>query len=110
LALGLGDVLSIRTRLGSVATKARATRCWNESRAPLGNIAFVWPIGLGFAALVRPADINVSHARDLAGETDVAALEGTANEMLGAAFAAGVREAVEARCDTYVPININGDG
>jgi hypothetical protein len=67
-------------------------------------------MGLGLAALVRPADINVSHARDLAGETDVGALEATANEMPGAAFAAGVRGASTLVATPTVPININGDG
>ena len=48
-------------------------------------------MGVGLAAVGRPAYINVTHARDLAGETAVSALEHTAHEVLDAAFAAGVR-------------------
>ena len=48
-------------------------------------------IGLGLAALGRPAYINLGHAHDLAGETDVEALEGRAHKVLDAARAAGVR-------------------
>ena len=48
-------------------------------------------IGLGLAALGRPAYINIGHAADLAGETDVDALRARAHEVLDAAFAAGVR-------------------
>jgi aryl-alcohol dehydrogenase-like predicted oxidoreductase len=48
-------------------------------------------IGLGLAALGRPAYINVGHGRDLAGETDVSALEHRAHEVLDAAYAASVR-------------------
>lgn len=49
------------------------------------------PIGLGLAALGRPAYINLGHRRDLAGETDVSALERRAHEVLDAAHAGGVR-------------------
>jgi aryl-alcohol dehydrogenase-like predicted oxidoreductase len=49
------------------------------------------PIGLGLAALGRPAYINVGHGRDLAGEIDVSALERRAHEVLDAAYAGGVR-------------------
>ena len=48
-------------------------------------------IGLGLAALGRPAYINLGHALDVAGETDVAALEGHAHAVLDAAYAGGVR-------------------
>lgn len=48
-------------------------------------------IGLGLAALGRPAYINLGHAADLAGHTDVTALEAQAHEVLDAAYAAGVR-------------------
>ncbi len=48
-------------------------------------------IGLGLAALGRPAYINIGHAADLAGETDVDALRARAHEVLDAAFAGGVR-------------------
>ena len=39
----------------------------------------------------RPAYINIGHAADLAGDTDVDALRARAHEVLDAAFAAGVR-------------------
>jgi aryl-alcohol dehydrogenase-like predicted oxidoreductase len=48
-------------------------------------------MGLGLAALGRPAYINVGHAGDLAGDTDVEALRARAHEVLDSAFAAGVR-------------------
>jgi aryl-alcohol dehydrogenase-like predicted oxidoreductase len=48
-------------------------------------------IGLGLAALGRPAYINLGHAGDLAGRTDVASLERTAHEVLDAAYERGVR-------------------
>jgi aryl-alcohol dehydrogenase-like predicted oxidoreductase len=48
-------------------------------------------IGLGLAALGRPAYINVGHGRDLGGATDVSALERRAHEVLDAAYAGGVR-------------------
>ncbi len=48
-------------------------------------------IGLGLAALGRPAYINVGHAFDVEGETDVAALEQRAHAVLDAAYAGGVR-------------------
>jgi aryl-alcohol dehydrogenase-like predicted oxidoreductase len=60
--------------------------------APLGQTSLdVSPIGLGLAALGRPAYINVGHAGDLAGDTSVEALQGRAHEVLDAAYAAGVR-------------------
>jgi aryl-alcohol dehydrogenase-like predicted oxidoreductase len=48
-------------------------------------------IGLGLAALGRPGYINLGHAGDLAGHTDVASMERTAHEVLDAAYAGGVR-------------------
>jgi aryl-alcohol dehydrogenase-like predicted oxidoreductase len=48
-------------------------------------------IGLGLAALGRPAYINIGHAFDVEGETDVAALERRAHAVLDAAYAGGVR-------------------
>jgi aryl-alcohol dehydrogenase-like predicted oxidoreductase len=60
--------------------------------APLGQTSLdVSRVGLGLAALGRPAYISVGHAGDLAGDTDVAALRGRAHELLDAALAAGVR-------------------
>ncbi|MBK8985027.1 MAG: aldo/keto reductase [Chloroflexi bacterium] len=51
----------------------------------------VSPIGLGLAALGRPGYINLGHAQDLGGDTDVAAMERHAQTVLDAAWAAGVR-------------------
>jgi aryl-alcohol dehydrogenase-like predicted oxidoreductase len=48
-------------------------------------------IGLGLAALGRPAYINLGHAVDVAGDTEVAALERHAHAVLDAAYAGGVR-------------------
>jgi aryl-alcohol dehydrogenase-like predicted oxidoreductase len=48
-------------------------------------------IGLGLAALGRPAYINLGHSFDVAGDTDVAALERHAHRALDAAYAGGVR-------------------
>jgi aryl-alcohol dehydrogenase-like predicted oxidoreductase len=48
-------------------------------------------MGLGMAALGRPAYINLGHAEDLAGHTEVRALEAASHEVLDAAWAAGVR-------------------
>jgi aryl-alcohol dehydrogenase-like predicted oxidoreductase len=48
-------------------------------------------IGLGLAALGRPAYINLGHGRDLSGEIEVSALERRAHEVLDTAYAAGVR-------------------
>lgn len=58
----------------------------------LGNTGLsVSRIGLGLAALGRPAYINLGHAADLAGHTDVAAMERAAHEVLDVAYEAGVR-------------------
>jgi aryl-alcohol dehydrogenase-like predicted oxidoreductase len=48
-------------------------------------------IGLGLAALGRPAYINLGHAFDVSGETGVEALEHHAHGVLDAAYAGGVR-------------------
>jgi aryl-alcohol dehydrogenase-like predicted oxidoreductase len=48
-------------------------------------------IGLGLAALGRPAYINLGHAFDVQGETDVAALKHRAHVVLDAAYDGGVR-------------------
>jgi aryl-alcohol dehydrogenase-like predicted oxidoreductase len=58
----------------------------------LGNTGLmVTRIGLGLAALGRPGYINLGHAEDLAGHTDVESMERRAHEVLDAAFAGGVR-------------------
>jgi len=48
-------------------------------------------IGLGLAALGRPAYINVGRQRDFGSERSIAALEQRCHEMLDAAFASGIR-------------------
>lgn len=48
-------------------------------------------IGLGLAALGRPGYINIGHATDFAGRTDVDAMEANAHAVLDAAYASGVR-------------------
>jgi aryl-alcohol dehydrogenase-like predicted oxidoreductase len=51
----------------------------------------VSPLGLGLAALGRPAYINVGHADDLAGRIDPAEMERKAHDVLDAAYEGGVR-------------------
>jgi len=51
----------------------------------------VSPIGLGLAALGRPGYINLGHASDLAGRTDVDSMRLGAHRVLDAAYAGGVR-------------------
>jgi aryl-alcohol dehydrogenase-like predicted oxidoreductase len=48
-------------------------------------------IGLGLAALGRPAYINLGHADDLGADRSVEALRARSHELLDAALAAGVR-------------------
>jgi aryl-alcohol dehydrogenase-like predicted oxidoreductase len=48
-------------------------------------------IGIGLAALGRPAYITLGREEDYGGERDVAAMERRCHELLDAAFAAGVR-------------------
>ena len=48
-------------------------------------------IGLGLAALGRPAYINVGRQRDFGSERSIAALERRSHEMLDAAYASGIR-------------------
>jgi aryl-alcohol dehydrogenase-like predicted oxidoreductase len=50
----------------------------------------VSPLGLGLAALGRPGYINLGHAGDV-GDTDVAAMERHAHDVLDAAYDGGVR-------------------
>jgi aryl-alcohol dehydrogenase-like predicted oxidoreductase len=58
----------------------------------LGNTGLsVSRIGLGLAALGRPGYINLGHADDLAGGTDVASMEARAHAVLDAAYERGVR-------------------
>jgi aryl-alcohol dehydrogenase-like predicted oxidoreductase len=48
-------------------------------------------LGFGLAALGRPGYMNLGHRDDLAGGTDVEAMERHAHEVLDAAFGAGIR-------------------
>ena len=58
----------------------------------LGNTDLeVTPLGLGLAALGRPGYINLGHAEDLAGHTDVESMERRAHDVLDAAYEGGIR-------------------
>jgi aryl-alcohol dehydrogenase-like predicted oxidoreductase len=54
-------------------------------------------IGLGLAALGRPAYINLDRQRDLGTDRSVAEMETRCHEMLDAAYAAGIRYVDAAR-------------
>jgi aryl-alcohol dehydrogenase-like predicted oxidoreductase len=59
---------------------------------PLGSTGLeVTPVGLGLAALGRPAYIDLGRDADLGGDRGVEALERRCHQVLDAAFAAGVR-------------------
>jgi aryl-alcohol dehydrogenase-like predicted oxidoreductase len=59
---------------------------------PLGATGLtVTPVGLGLAALGRPAYIDLGRATDLGPDRSVEALERRCHQVLDAAFAAGVR-------------------
>jgi len=51
----------------------------------------VTPVGLGLAALGRPAYINVGRPAELGPDRDVAIMEQRSHRMLDAAYAAGIR-------------------
>ena len=57
----------------------------------------VTPIGLGLAALGRPAYITLGHDRDIGADKTVAGLERRSHEVLDAAYAAGIRYVDAAR-------------
>jgi aryl-alcohol dehydrogenase-like predicted oxidoreductase len=57
----------------------------------------ITPIGLGLAALGRPAYITLGRDRDLGDDRSVAAMEWRCHEMLDAAYAAGIRYVDAAR-------------
>ena len=59
------------------------------------------PLGLGLAALGRPAYINLGRERDLGGDRSVAAMERRCHELLDAALAAGIRYFDTARSYGY---------
>ena len=54
-------------------------------------------LGLGLAALGRPAYINLGRQRDFGVDRSVAELERRCHEMLDAAYAAGIRYVDAAR-------------
>jgi aryl-alcohol dehydrogenase-like predicted oxidoreductase len=59
---------------------------------PLGTTGLqVTPVGLGLAALGRPAYIDLGRDTDLGPDRDVEALERRCHQVLDAAYAAGVR-------------------
>ncbi len=65
---------------------------------PLGATGLqVTPIGLGLAALGRPAYINLGRQKDLGDDRSIAALEQRSHEVLNAAYDAGVRYVDAAR-------------
>lgn len=65
---------------------------------PLGRAGIqVTPMGLGLAALGRPAYITLGRDADLGGDRDVAAMRARTWEVLDAAWAAGVRYVDAAR-------------
>lgn len=57
----------------------------------LGSPEAISRIGLGLAALGRPGYINLGHAGDLAGQTDVQSMQTRAHAVLDTAYGAGVR-------------------
>src|SRR5262245_7746690 len=61
----------------------------------------VTPLGLGLAALGRPAYINLGRDRDLGDDRDVAAMERRCHAMLDAAAALGIRYVDAARSYGY---------
>ena len=62
------------------------------SRRPFGTTGLdVTPIGLGLAAVGRPAYINVGRDRDLGADRSVAAMEARSHELLDEAVALGIR-------------------
>ena len=67
----------------------------SRPQVPTGRLGstelMVSRIGLGLAALGRPAYINVGRQRDFGSERSIAALERRSHEMLDAAYASGIR-------------------
>lgn len=69
---------------------------------PLGATGLaVTPVGLGLAALGRPAYINVGRERDLGDDRSLEAMEARSHEVLDAAWAAGIRYVDAARSYGY---------
>ena len=74
------------------AMQSREDRSWPEGTRRLGRADFpVSAVGLGLAALGRPAYITLGHAGDLGPDRSVEALRDLTHAVLDAAYAAGVR-------------------
>ena len=74
------------------AMPSREDRSWPEGTRRLGRAGFpVSAVGLGLAALGRPAYITLGHAGDLGPDRSVEALRDLTHDVLDAAYAAGVR-------------------
>src|SRR4051812_45062644 len=68
------------------------------ARRRLGSTGLhVSPVGLGLAALGRPAYINVGRTEDLGLDRSMAIMERRCHEMLDAAYALGIRYVDAAR-------------
>jgi aryl-alcohol dehydrogenase-like predicted oxidoreductase len=72
-----------------------------EARTLGGTGLVVTPIGLGLAALGRPAYINLGRAQDLGRKRSVEEMEGRCRGVLDAAWSAGVRYFDAARSYGY---------
>jgi len=82
----------LRTHRFRLAQSAELCMTEKLELRPLGTSGLrVSRIGLGLAALGRPGYINLGHAEDLRGRSEVGAMERNAHEVLDAAFAGGVR-------------------
>ncbi len=86
--LGAHSDDSRRARASGIVTVTRL----GSRRARLGSTdLIVSRMGLGLAALGRPAYINLGRQPDLGSDRSVAELERRCHEMLDAAYAAGIR-------------------
>jgi aryl-alcohol dehydrogenase-like predicted oxidoreductase len=75
-----------------VVMRPQADRSRFDGMRKLGRVGLpVSPIGLGLAALGRPAYINLGHAEDLGPDRSVGALRRRTHAVLDAAYALGVR-------------------
>jgi aryl-alcohol dehydrogenase-like predicted oxidoreductase len=85
---GCGEGRRLGARGGGLGVRGRVL----AMKHALGRTTLqVTRIGLGLAALGRPGYINVGHAADFAGHTDVDAMRANAHAVLDAAYDAGVR-------------------
>jgi aryl-alcohol dehydrogenase-like predicted oxidoreductase len=82
----------LRTHRFRLARSAELCMTEKLELRPLGTSGLrVSRVGVGLAALGRPGYINLGHAEDLRGRSEVGAMERNAHEVLDAAFAGGVR-------------------